>query len=109
MKKNAYKNEILFVLISTFVVITIWVGSDIYNKSVTSTLDKTLEFQILPIPASFDLKTIEGIRSRTKVDPLIQGVPRPASNEAELTPTPEVDIPLEPVDQPASGGGALGV
>lgn len=107
MKKNAYKNDILFVLISTFVVASIWVGSDIYNKSVSSTLNKTLEFQIQPIPGNFDMKTIERTRSRIKVDPLNQGVAREASSEAILKPTPEVEV--LPVEKSASSGGVLGI
>jgi hypothetical protein len=76
MKKN-YKGEILFVVISTTIVSTIWVASDIYNKSVTSTLDETLQFQIQPIQGSFDMQTIQKIRTRTRIAPEFNGEPQP--------------------------------
>lgn len=106
MKKN-YKGDALFVLISTFAVICIWVGSDIYNKSVSSTLDETLQFQLQPIPPSFDMKTIDKIRSRTRIAPNYTSLPQSpeASGEAELTITPTPI--LEPSVEIASEAGSL--
>ena len=107
MRNNSYKGEILFVLISTFIVTVIWVGSDIYNKSVTSTLDKTLKYQTIPIQPSFDMKTIEKIRARSRVSPNFNTPPQTpsASEEGELSSTPEPDL----TSQIASGGGDLGL
>jgi len=70
MKKSTFKRDILVLSITLFIVIASWIGFHIYNVAVTSTLDETLTFQIVPIPGEFDMETVNDVLSRKKVEPL---------------------------------------
>lgn len=118
MRKKSYKGELLFVVVSTFLFIVLSVGFDIYNRSVMNTLDKTLQFQILPITPIFNMETIAKLRARTKLAPIFTSSGRPeedteegdeASAAASLTPTPTVvpSITTSPQQVVASEGAGL--
>lgn len=78
------RREILFLIISTFVLVFVWVGFSIYHNAVTSTISQTLSIQIAPISPTFDMQTFEKLKEREKVSPLfeIRKTPLLASSSA---------------------------
>ncbi len=61
--------EILFLIISTFIIVIAWIGFNIFHNIKTSTIPQNLTIQILPINPNFDTKTIEELKKRKKVQP----------------------------------------
>lgn len=66
------RREILFLIISTFILVVVWVGFSIYHNAVTSTISQTLSIQITPISPTFDMQTFEKLKEREKVSPLFE-------------------------------------
>lgn len=61
--------EILFLIISAFIIVIAWIGFNLYHSIKTSTIPQNLTIQILPISPNFDNKTIEEFKKREKVQP----------------------------------------
>lgn len=103
--------NILFLLISLFIIVVAWVSFNIYHNAISSTIPEQLENQIIPIAPVFDTNTLEKLRSRQKISPLYQSIvpsvspsPIPTSSPATSTPTPSITISVTPT---ASEGGTL--
>jgi hypothetical protein len=60
------KNLFLLSGFSTFVVIVL-VGFSVYHSSITSIVPAITQIHVIPIPATFDSKTIEELKKRTPV------------------------------------------
>ena len=60
------KNLFLLSGFSTFVVIVI-IGLNVYHNSITSTVPSTTQIHVVPIPASFDSKTVDDLKKRTPI------------------------------------------
>lgn len=104
-KKPSTLKDILFLSISSFVVVAAWIGFNIYHSWVTTTITPELQIQIIPIQPDFDIATVEKIKARKHIVPITTlsskaPVPTPAGNETQpvLTPTPrallEENIPV---------------
>ena len=112
MRTRRLKQDLFIILITSFIVIVCWIGFNIYNHSVTSTIDETLREQITPITGSFDTATIERLNQRSKVAPLYQleiitPTPTPSEFDSFLSEDEEEVIPsLSPtpsgVEEPES-------
>lgn len=63
------QKDILFIFISSFVVVAAWVGFNLYHKWVTTTISPDLQIQINPIESSFDRDTIEKLKTRNRISP----------------------------------------
>ncbi len=85
------ERDILFVLISSFVLTVAWVGFNLYHKWATSTISDSLQIQIKPIRPDFDLRTLEKLKAREKVSPVFEA--------KSPSPTPTIAVP-PPVAQP---------
>ena len=66
------KNDILIILIPTFLFVIAWIAFSVYHNIVTSTISEELNMQILPISSNFDTKTIDGLKNRQRVEPVYQ-------------------------------------
>lgn len=66
------RREILFLIISTFILVVVWVGFSVYHNAVTSTISQALSIQITPISPTFDMQTFEKLKEREKVSPLFE-------------------------------------
>lgn len=82
------QRDIYLLLISSFVLVFIWIVFTIYHNSVTSTIPEVLNVQIIPIKPDFDLKTISDIKTRTDVTPIYTPLINPESEQVSPTPTP---------------------
>lgn len=109
------KNDILVILIPSFIFALAWIGFSILHSIATSTISETLNTQIAPISPSFDTNTIAALKKRTNVVPIyqitvpIQNIVIPATSSAAIpTPTPIIVQPVSSSSaQQATTGGSL--
>ena len=101
MKKNRAQKDILYISISSFVLVVLWVGFNLYHAYVTSTIEPDLQIKILPIEPRFDTETIEKLKTREKITPLYESdsaspeaVVAPLPTSPELPSVSEAPIPL---------------
>ncbi|MDP2649895.1 MAG: hypothetical protein Q8P10_03540 [bacterium] len=66
------QKEIIFILVSCFLLVAFWVGFSIYHNSVTSTVPEALGIQITPIKPDFDNTIIENLKKRNRVEPVLE-------------------------------------
>ena len=66
------QRDILFLVISTFVLIVAWIGFSIYHNLVSSTITKSVAEKIAPIDPDFDTKIIDILKERKSVEPVFQ-------------------------------------
>ena len=81
MKKNRAQKDILYVSISSFVLVVLWIGFNVYHAYVTSTIAPDLQLIIQPINPKSNLETIQELKKRTKIEPIFRL--NSASSEAE--------------------------
>ena len=85
--KHTHKN-ILSIIIPSFVLILLWIGLTIYRSRVTSDITQTQSVQIRPIAATFDTATIEQLKQRQQIAPILMVTPiveeEIASDSAEI-------------------------
>lgn len=91
------KKEVFFIIIATFMLALAWIIFSIVHASISSTISTELSTKITPITPSFDLKTIDKLKERKDVDPILKVVITPATNEVSTSsssrPTPTPTLP----------------
>lgn len=111
-KRNRHK-DILFILISSFVVVVAWIGFNIHHIYVTSTISEELQLQLAPIDARFDTDTIQRLKSRQRVNPAFekQETASPSAPSPAVQPSIEAETPatassrFAPTDTPINRNG----
>lgn len=78
------KKDILFIIISAFILVIAWISFNIYHNAITSTIPEATNIQIAPIPKTFDIKTLDELKKREKIAPIfeIQTSPIPVSTSS---------------------------
>jgi hypothetical protein len=66
------KNDILLILVPSFIFVLAWIGFSIYHNIVTSTISEPLNMQIMPITPTFDTSVIDGLKNRENVAPIYE-------------------------------------
>lgn len=106
MRKNRVtQKDILFISVSMFVVILLWVGFNIYHAWATSTISEDLQLQIVPIAPNFDTQTLNKLKTREKIEPIFEvnsqvvASPTAAQDTTLLVPTPTLEEVL-PTEEP---------
>jgi hypothetical protein len=98
------KNDILIILIPTFIFVLVWIGFSIYHSIIASTITDTVNMQITPINPNFDTKTIESLKNRQNVSHIFTA----SETIGAPTPTPAITlqtpIATESATQATSGG-----
>jgi len=84
-KKHNKQKDILFVLISSFIVVVLWIGFNLYHIWATSTISDDLQLKLTPILGTFDTATIQKLKTRIQISPAYE---QKGSGKAEITPTP---------------------
>lgn len=74
--------EIIFILASMFILVIAWIVFNIYHNSATSTIPESVVMQIAPITPAFDLATIEKLKSRNKIEPVLEIQKNPQEEES---------------------------
>lgn len=96
------QKDIIFLLISTVIIVLAWIIFSIHHQVASSTISKTLKDDIAPISAQFDMESIDSLKNRQGVpvldkrsfptitpSPSIILSPTPSgSSSANITPTP---------------------
>lgn len=62
------KQELITILIPTFICVIAWIGFNIYHSGVTSTISPQEINQINPINSSFNTKVIENLKKRERIE-----------------------------------------
>jgi len=88
-KQKNTKKDILFVLISSFIVVVAWVAFNIYHIYITSTINETIQTQLIPITPIFDPQTIKDLQKRIDIVPIFSIQATTISSES-ATPSPAV-------------------
>lgn len=98
------QRDILFLVISTFVLILAWIGFSIYHNLVSSTITKPVEEKIIPINPTFDTRTIDILKERKNIEPIFQT----KRNEAtESTSIENITQPSETLPPSTNSGAAV--
>jgi hypothetical protein len=87
MKAKKIKQDFFIIIVSSFIVIVLWIGFTIYSAAVSSTIDETLAAQLIPIVPSFDMATITSLKQRRQVAPMYESNGSRAG-ELKITPSP---------------------
>ena len=88
-KPRNKQKDILFILISSFVVIVAWIGFNIYDIWANSTVSEEIQVELTPIDPQFDPQTISLLRNRENITPQFnQATPSATPTEPPPTSTP---------------------
>jgi hypothetical protein len=101
-KKQSKRKDILFILISSFIVVVAWIAFSIYHIYITSTISDTIQAQLTPINPTFDPQTIKDLLKRSDIVPAFD-IQTTASSEA-TAPTPTISLYTQP---PASASSEV--
>lgn len=93
-KQKKLHQDILFVLISSLIVVIAWIGFNIYHIYITSTISEEVQAQLTPIDGIFNTNTLQKLKSRQQVNPAFE-IQRTASQSA---PSPSTE-PVVTVQQ----------
>jgi hypothetical protein len=108
-KKPSVLKDLLFLSISSFIVVVAWVGFNLYHSYVTTTITPELQIQIVPINPNFDTAMLEKLKARKQVAPItelssvtFEPTPRVESTTqiipaTTIAPTPIVSSPAPPI------------
>src|ERR1035437_5922057 len=92
------RNDILIILIPSFVFVLAWIGFSLLHNIATSTISETLNTQIAPISPNFDTDIIASLKQRKNVAPIyqltvpIQNIVIPVTPSTTPTPTPIIIV-----------------
>lgn len=103
-KRHNTQKDILFILISSFIVVVAWIGFNLYHIWATSTVNEEIQLQLTPIAATFDATTMQQLKTRENVNPIfdVQGQP---STTASSTATQNQPASASSSAATASGNG----
>ncbi len=93
------QKDLLFLLISSSILVVIWIIFNILHHSLTSTITDTVGQELNPIAKTFDQTTFDILKKRQKVTPVVAITIIPS-----ITPSP-TPLPITPV-QPISSESA---
>lgn len=87
-KSRNKQKDILFILISSFVVVVAWIGFNLYDIWANSTVSQEIQLELTPIDPQFDPQTIKLLKNRENINPLFSQATPSASVTVEPTQTP---------------------
>ena len=101
------QKDILFIIISSFIVVVAWIGFNIYHIKVTSTVSEHVQDQLNPIDPTFDQQTMQELKNRENINPLFEQTQ--TATQSATTPTPSEEISPSPSQNgsPVASQGAL--
>lgn len=110
-KRNTMQKDILFIFISSFIVVAAWISFNIYHIYATSTVSQDIQSDLTPISPVFDPVTMNQLKTRENVEPLYKiqkSTLSPASSDqfTQPSPTPPVSGTPQSTDVTAQNGTA---
>lgn len=97
------QEEILFFLGSVVVVVFAWIAFTVLHNSLTSTITAEAIQAIIPIPATFDTKIIDKMKTRTIVAP-VNTIQPPSQTAIVVTSAPTPTIATTSAQTATTGG-----
>jgi hypothetical protein len=97
--KQKDKRDILIIIVLLFIFVLTWIGGSIYHSALSSTISEEINQNISPISPVFDVKAIDKLKERQKINPSFE--------LGSVTPTPIVLPTIEVSPQNASGEGKI--
>lgn len=98
------QKDLLFILISSTLVVILWIIFGIVHSSITSTITQSTASDIKPIGNSFDLKAIDSLKGRYNINPqnavLLTPTPLPTPTIPPITAVPPLQSLSVPVGSP---------
>lgn len=94
-KKPSALKDILFLSISSFILVVAWLGFNLYHSWVTTTITPELQIRIVPISPEFDTATIDKLKLRKQVAPADTLPNTLAPTRAPIIPTSSQPQPSE--------------
>lgn len=91
-KKVNKQKDILFILISSFILVVLWIGFNLFHIWATSTISQDIQEKLTPISGNFDLQQIQQLKNRTQINPAYEK-PLQEKQVVALSPTPSVIPP----------------
>lgn len=70
INNNMKKNDLLFILTSSCILVAIWIVFSIYHASVSTTINQTIVQEIKPINPTFNTAAIDQIKTRQQITPV---------------------------------------
>lgn len=107
-KKHNRQNDILFVLISSFIVVAAWIAFTLYHIHITSTISQHIQYQLNPVNPSFNQQVIQQLKNREDINPSFNETAvssQSATQPTQTTPTPPtsaISVSPAPSGIPAS-------
>jgi ABC-type lipoprotein release transport system permease subunit len=98
MIKSKAQKDILYISISSFILVVLWIASNLYHAYVTSTVTPELQNQIQQINPNFDIETVQKLKTRQIVNPAYEF--GGASASATITPEPTAQTAPSPATTP---------
>jgi hypothetical protein len=97
-RKNTRQQDILFILISSFVVVVAWIAFNLFHIWTTSTIAPEIQKQLTPIAPDFDPATQQQLQTREEVVPLFE------QERRIITPTPSIPSITPSISIPVASG-----
>lgn len=88
MTKQRAQKDILYITVSSFILVIAWIAFNIHHALTTTTISEDLQVQIEPISPDFDMQTIQNLKTRTQVAPINQVSNPVVTGQPEATVTP---------------------
>lgn len=92
------QSDILFILVSSFIVVVAWVGFNIYHIVVTSTISQHIQYQLTPIDPNFNQEVIQQLKTRKDINPIFEQQGKGTASQSAIVTAPT----LSPAAIPAS-------
>jgi len=93
-RKQKTQKDILFILISSFIMVVLWIGFNIYHIWITSTISQDIQLQLTPIAPNFDPATIQQLKTRENINPSFERAQQ--ASQSSSTPKPSAALVSEP-------------
>jgi hypothetical protein len=90
-KKRSVLKDLLFVSISSFIVVAAWIGFNLYHTWVTTTITPDMQVQISAITPDFDTATLQKLKARKQITPI-----NTLSNKTPIEPSSAPETILQP-------------
>ncbi|HSX09245.1 MAG TPA: hypothetical protein VLF93_03770 [Candidatus Saccharimonadales bacterium] len=89
-KKRTKQNDLLFILVSSFIVVVAWISFNIYHIIVTSTINQHIQYQLTPIDPTFSQQIMQELKTREDINPLYGATAVSSQSASTVSPEPSL-------------------
>jgi len=99
------QKDLLFILISSTFLVALWIVFGIVHNSISSTISQNTVSNLQPISSSFDVKTIQTLKTRANVNPQVGIASTPTPFPTPTIPPITPVSPLQSLSVPVGTSG----